>query len=250
MAPEGKKFTAATIAQFDGSPGRPSYIAYRERVIDVSGSPLWKGGRHMMRHRAGMDLTASIKEAPHGPEVLDRCPCAGRFDAEPKKKERGAAVQLPAAVQDFLNRYPLLKRHPHPALVHFPIAFMVAAALFAALHLATGADAFEATSYNCLWCGLLSGLPAALSGLFTWWVNYMARPIKLVMIKIALTGAVIALGAAALIWRIADPQLLHRPADVGGMLYVCMVLLLAPLVLAIGFCGGLLTFPVHREYLN
>lgn len=47
-------------------------VLYRGRVYDLTGSRLWPEGRHVRRHDAWQDLTASMAEAPHGPEVLKR----------------------------------------------------------------------------------------------------------------------------------------------------------------------------------
>lgn len=49
-----------------------STIVFQGDEYDVSESRLWKGGIHMKRHHAGEDLTEAIKDAPHGPEVLER----------------------------------------------------------------------------------------------------------------------------------------------------------------------------------
>jgi predicted heme/steroid binding protein len=72
-----RKFDLESLSQFNGKGGQPCYIAYKNRVFDVSGSKLWDTGSHMKRHSAGRDLTADIQAAPHGPEMLDRYPEVG-----------------------------------------------------------------------------------------------------------------------------------------------------------------------------
>jgi predicted heme/steroid binding protein len=72
-----RRFTREELKQYDGRKGRPAYIAYRELVYDVSESFLWQGGTHQVLHRAGRDLTEELETAPHGPDLLDRCPFAG-----------------------------------------------------------------------------------------------------------------------------------------------------------------------------
>ena len=52
-----KRYTRTELARCDGKEGRPAWVAYRGRVYDVSGSFLWKGGRHMATHEAGRDLS-------------------------------------------------------------------------------------------------------------------------------------------------------------------------------------------------
>ena len=245
MTTQEKQFNAETLSLCSGAEGKQACIAYKDRVIDVTASKLWPNGQHMMRHRAGMDLTEEIKNAPHGLEVLDRYPQAGLFMAEKPRAE--AARRIPAVIERFLDRFPLLKRHPHPALVHFPICFMVAATLFTMLYFLTKKTSFEVTAYNCLGAGVLFSIPAMLSGLFTWWLNYMARPLRLILIKIILSGLLFVMGLAAFIWRTLDPLVAGHPGEGANMLYAVLIALLAPVVVAIGFCGGLLTFPLHKE---
>lgn len=44
------------------------------RVYDISGSFVWRNGRHWVRHQAGADLTDALRDAPYGPELLSRYP--------------------------------------------------------------------------------------------------------------------------------------------------------------------------------
>jgi len=72
-------FTTAELAQYDGRNGAPAYIAYAGTVYDVTHSFLWQGGRHQALHSAGVDLTGSLSQAPHGADLLTRCPVIGRL---------------------------------------------------------------------------------------------------------------------------------------------------------------------------
>lgn len=72
-------FTLEELSLFDGRDGRPAYVAYRGLVFDVSGSSLWKGGRHQKRHDAGRDLTVEFADAPHSTSILLRLPIVGRL---------------------------------------------------------------------------------------------------------------------------------------------------------------------------
>jgi predicted heme/steroid binding protein len=71
------EFDPGTLAEFDGSNGKPVYVAYEGRVYDVSKSKLWKGGVHQKRHHAGEDLTEDIEAAPHKFDLLGRFPQVG-----------------------------------------------------------------------------------------------------------------------------------------------------------------------------
>jgi predicted heme/steroid binding protein len=72
-----KEFTKRELAQYDGANGKPVYVAYEGIVYDVSASFLWKDGIHEVLHKAGLDLTAALKEAPHGDEALKKFPAVG-----------------------------------------------------------------------------------------------------------------------------------------------------------------------------
>lgn len=75
-----RRFTDEELRQYRGRDGAPALVAYMGKVYDVSGSPLWRNGRHQARHMAGADLTSALDEAPHGPEYLERFPIVGTLD--------------------------------------------------------------------------------------------------------------------------------------------------------------------------
>lgn len=66
------EFTETELRQFDGQRGRKAYIAYDGVVYDVSQSTLWRGGEHKNLHVAGLDLTRSLRKAPHDASVFGR----------------------------------------------------------------------------------------------------------------------------------------------------------------------------------
>jgi predicted heme/steroid binding protein/uncharacterized membrane protein len=80
----GGEYTPEELKPFDGREGRRALIAFRGELYDVTGSLLWKEGKHA-RHLAGEDLTLAIKQAPHGPEKLDGFPKAGVLVPERSK---------------------------------------------------------------------------------------------------------------------------------------------------------------------
>ncbi len=72
-----REFTEAELRQYDGSHGRPVYIAYKGNVYDVTNSRYWKTGMHQDMHYAGLDLTRSLRKAPHNEEVFARFAIVG-----------------------------------------------------------------------------------------------------------------------------------------------------------------------------
>jgi predicted heme/steroid binding protein len=75
----GKRhFTRAELALHNGrNVSRPTLIAYKGKVYDVTRSYPWAGGVHWARLYAGEDLTGKMLAAPHGEDMLDRVPCVG-----------------------------------------------------------------------------------------------------------------------------------------------------------------------------
>jgi len=67
---EERQFTERELQQYDGSRGKPAYIAYDGVVYDVTASSLWYGGLHKDLHYAGTDLTRTLRKAPHTTEVF------------------------------------------------------------------------------------------------------------------------------------------------------------------------------------
>jgi predicted heme/steroid binding protein/uncharacterized membrane protein len=244
-----RKFTPQDLAANNGAEGKPGYIAFRGRVYDVSGSPLWDGGQHMDAHNAGGDLTGEFEEAPHGEEVFERYPQVGVVGEEEAAPEASEA-QLSAAREFWLrqvHRLPLLRRHPHPMLVHFPIVFMMATTAFTLLYLFTGVRSFEVTGWHCLAGGVLFTPVTMLTGWFTWWLNYESRWLTPVVVKLILSPILLLAGAGVWVWRLMNPEILAHLRDWPSLLYLALICSLTPLVGLIGAYGGLLTFPLHHE---
>jgi uncharacterized membrane protein len=194
----------------------------------------------MKRHNSGRDLTGDIAAAPHGPEVLDRFPQVGVL------KGKGAAGDaLPNPLEIMLERFPILRRHPHPMLVHFPIVFMIAPALFLLLFLMTDTKSFETTAFHCLGAGVLFSVPAVLTGFFTWWLNYQAKPMRPVRIKIVLSLVLMAVSLALFLWRAMFPDV-FLSLSTEAALYLLLIFSLIPMVGVIGWFGATLTFPVEK----
>jgi predicted heme/steroid binding protein/uncharacterized membrane protein len=236
-----KEFDADSLSDFDGKDGRPVYIAYRGKVYDVSQSAMWKGGWHMKRHSAGLDLASEFPAAPHGEEVFERYPQVGIL-----KQKTELERPIPAFLSSLIERFPFLERHPHPMTVHFPIVLLLSVVFFDALYLLTGVDSFKSTALHCLIGGVLFMPVGMLTGLFTWWLNYLAKPLKPVTLKIILSSILLIAAAGALLWKIFEPGILEIHG-IARIIYLILILSFVPLVSIVGWLGATLTFPIERK---
>jgi len=236
-----REFDLEEISRFNGENGQPVYIVHQGKVYDVTRSKMWKGGIHMRRHHAGRDLTTEFHAAPHGTEVLERYPQAGIITTVEAPERR-----MPGVLMRLLARYPMLKRHPHPMTVHFPIVFMLAATFFNVLFLLTGVKSLETTGLHCMVAGLIMMPVVIVTGLFTWWYNYMAKPVKPVAIKIVLSIVLFITCLIAVTWRLSHPEILEV-FQAPSIMYLMLVSGLSPVVMVIGWFGAQMTFPIEGE---
>ena len=153
---------------------------------------------------------------------------------------------VPPCLERLLNRFPWLRRHPHPMLSHFPIVFMLSATFFSVLFVITGDKSFDDTAFYCLGAGLVTMPLAVATGLFTHWLNFSGSLLRTVNIEKALSYSVLTVSTAAFVWRWLNPNVLTNLTGI-NFIYFLMVLSLTPLVTANGYFGGMATFPLEEE---
>jgi len=234
-----QEFDIAELEKFDGNNGRPVYVAHKGKVYDVSNSKLWENGLHMKRHHAGNDLTVDIQGAPHEPDVLERYPQIGTL------KKEVVELEIPRPLARLLEKVPMLRRHPHPMTVHFPIVFAFSTTIFNILYLVTGIKSLEITALHCLGAGILFTAVAIATGLYTWWINYMLKPLKAVKVKMPLSITLLVAQIIAFVWRIKVPDVIDSIQGI-NIIYFLLVLSFFPMVVVIGWFGAFLTFPVEK----
>ena len=198
-----------------------------------------ENGLHMKRHHAGNDLTVDIQGAPHEPDVLERYPQVGIL------KKEVMELEIPQPLAWLLGKVPMLRRHPHPMTVHFPIVFSFSTTIFNILYLVTGIKSLEITALHCLGAGILFTAVAIATGLYTWWINYMLKPLKAVKVKMPLSITLLVAQIIAFVWRIKVPDVIDSIQGV-NIIYFLLVLSFFPMVVVIGWFGAFLTFPVEK----
>ena len=130
--------------------------------------------------------------------------------------------------------------------VHFPIVFMLFTAVFNLLYLITGVKSFEITALHCLGAGIIFIFVAITTGIYTWWLNYLAKMLRPVKIKIPLSLIMLATAVVIFVWRIAVPDVLVNFTGLSSI-YLLLVLALALMVTIIGWYGASMTFPVEKD---
>jgi predicted heme/steroid binding protein/uncharacterized membrane protein len=238
-----QEFEIAELEKYDGNDGRPVYVAYKGKVYDISNSKLWRNGLHMKRHQAGQDMTTAIQGAPHEPDLLEKFPQVGTLK---KDMVEVAELEIPRPLSWLLEKVPMLRRHPHPMTVHFPIVFSFTTTIFNLLYLITGVKSLEITALHSLAAGILFTVVAIATGLYTWWLNYLAKPLRAVNIKITFALILLAFQIIAIIWRLKVPMVMDSLQGV-NIVYLLLVLSLFPVVVVIGWFGAHLTFPVEKS---
>jgi uncharacterized membrane protein len=143
---------------------------------------------------------------------------------------------MPAWLAGLLEKFPFLWRHPHPMVVHFPIVFMYSATFFEILSMITAEKSFEMTAFYCLAGGILFTPLAMITGWFTWWLNYMAKPMGPVTIKKRLSWLLLVIAVAAFAWRFCVTDIMERPAPDTLLTSRCFCRSRDPDV--IGYCRG------------
>ncbi|MCW2276868.1 cytochrome b5 domain-containing protein [Heliophilum fasciatum] len=177
--------TVEELREYNGEHGQPAYVGYRGRVYDVTVSRMWQKGHHFA-HAAGRDLTRHLEYAPHDPEYLFGFPLVARLE---RVKENPTEQVL-----NFIMRF-----HPHPASVHFPIAlsivcfgFYFPAAILQSMGISKGFLGIPALGWEAFYlAGFLSLIATAISGPFafatgflSWTVNFAKKINPMVKFKV------------------------------------------------------------------
>jgi len=222
-----KPFTLKDLKGFDGKSGKPAYIAFKGKVYDVSGSPLWAEGKHQGRHFAGTDSTEEITNASHAEEVLTKFPVVGEL-----RKEKPSIKTLASRIEGL---------HPHPMLVHFAIAYSIAIPILALIYISTHKPSFETASYYLLIGDFLTSAIAGFLGVFSWSVTYEKRMTRVFIRKAIFSVLLAAVVTTCFIWRTVDPNILISETNL-SYVYLALLVILVPIVGILGHYGGKIVY--------
>lgn len=220
--------TIEELQQYNGQNGQKAYIAYNGNVYDVTNSPLWKNGIHKKIHKAGLDLTDALKNAPHGEEVFSKFDIIDRLDRNDENKSHWV---------EWYQKY-----HPHPMLIHFPIALHIFAAGADLLFLFEQSASFATAVFYTFFVATVMGAIAMVPGIFSWWINYNLALTHIFVMKLLLSTLTLLLGIVAIIIYLDDPEVVYL-SSMESMLYHGTILFTGLTVILLGYYGGKITWP-------
>lgn len=220
--------TLEKLRQYNGKNGQKAYVAYKGKVYDVTESTLWKNGTHKRIHEAGFDLTEAMENAPHAEEVFTGFTVVGTLKKSKKSKDYWV---------EWYRKY-----HPHPMLVHFPIALHLFAAGFDLLFFFRQEASYATTVFYSFFVATVMGTLAMVPGILSWWINYDLAYTYIFLIKLSLAVITLLLGIVGIIIYLDNPDVIYL-TTLPSILYHGIILFTAATVIILAYYGGKITWP-------
>ncbi|GIT97532.1 2-oxoacid:acceptor oxidoreductase subunit alpha [Sulfurovum sp. TSL1] len=234
--------TLEQLKQFNGKNDQKAYFAYKGNVYDVTDSPLWENGMHEGLHEAGVDLTDALANAPHAEEVFSKFEIVDTLDNYAEKVQNGEDENENR--RDWVRWY--RKYHPHPMLVHFPIALHLFAAGMDLIFLFQPKASFAAAVFYTFFVSTVLGVFTILSGMLSWWINYRLALTHILRMKLTFSVITLILGIIGIVIYLNYPDVAYSTAF-PGIVYHGTILLTGITVIVLGYYGGKLTWPDTNE---
>ncbi|PLX71458.1 MAG: cytochrome b5 [Denitrovibrio sp.] len=216
------------LQKFSGKDGEKAYVSYKGKVYDVTESRLWKNGRHVNKHEAGMDLSEAMESAPHGMDVLERFEHVDTLEGFTAKKEAGKKGLLKKLYRMF---------HPHPMLIHFPMGLLGFTVIMQFIYLVTRNTSYEISAFHSLVVAVVFMPPTILSGILSWWLNYDFAVTKIFMYKLSFSIILLIMGIIELVMRFSNPEI-----SATSFQYNLLIFANIPVLAVVGFNGGKLSW--------
>lgn len=227
-----QQFSEKELREYNGQEGKPAYIAYKGRVYDVTSSKLWKNGSHFKKHFAGCDLTSELANAPHSDSVFENFPWVGEFVA---------ISHTAAETQKERYRKWYAAYHPHPMIIHFPIALHYFSAGADILFLTNPSVEYEAAVFLSLLIATVMGFVALITGVFSWWINYDFSMSRAFVVKLVGALFTLVVGLIPISQKIMNPDVPFSH-DVEGWLYHSIIFITVISITVVGYYGGKITW--------
>ena len=224
--------TLEKLKQYNGKNGEKAYIAYKGNIYDVSSSPLWKDGIHQKLHEAGLDLTEILEKAPHSEEVFARFMIVDTLDQENSSKRY------------WVKWY--RKYHPHPMLVHFPIALHLFAAGLNILFLFYHEASYATAVFYSFFVATVIGVLTMFTGILSWWINYSMAFTQIFVIKLSLSIITLLLGLVGISIYLDNPEVVYL-TSLPSILYHAIIFLTGITVIVLAYNGGKITWPEEES---
>jgi len=220
------------LEKYNGKEGEKAYVSYNGKVYDVTDSRLWKNGKHVNKHNAGMDLSEAMESAPHGVDVLERFKQVDTLEGFKHKRETGKKAVIKKLYRMF---------HPHPMLIHFPMGLLGFIVIMQSIFLLTKEPSFEKSSFYALVVAVLFMFPTIFSGMVSWWVNYELARTKIFSYKLSFSFILLAMGLLELYLRFQNPEIAYSISGAGGF-YNLLLFANIPVLAVVGYNGGKLSW--------
>lgn len=228
-----RQFSEKELRKYNGQDGNPAYIAYKGQVYDVTSSKLWKNGSHFKKHFAGYDLTEEISKAPHSEEVFENYTPIGTFIEVP-------AETLKETKKELYRRW-YAAYHPHPMIIHFPIALHYFSAVADILFLGSPSAKYEAAVFLSFLIATVMGLFALITGIISWWINYDLVKSKPFMIKLYGASFTLVIGLVPIIQMVMNSNIPFEKG-IDGFIYHSIIFITVISITVVAYYGGKITW--------
>lgn len=249
--------TAEELSHYDGQNGRKAYVAYQGKIYDVTESDLWKEGKHEDLHFAGRDLSEAMSGAPHGEEVFKKFQIVGTLEEAQQSEEEKSVKEVSQKVlestedsmwersKSWLREW-YYKYHPHPMVVHFPIALHFFAGGVDLIFLYTLNPLYEIAIFYAFFVATIMGFVAMVPGILSWWINYGFSKARPFMVKLYVSLLTLLLGVIGVGIRIANSNVAFE-SSFESMLYHFSILVTVPTIVILAYYGGKISWPDRNK---